>query len=190
MEIKTIFKTMAMAVVCLSAVALVSCSDDDDNGSSSSSMKVSATKVEVAVDSTQTVSVTNCTTPLTVKSGDESIATVAADNTTLTIKGVKAGTANVVVTDAKNQTATITVTVKELLSFDKTAVSLSAGAEESISVKSGTAPYTVAVKDQSIATATVSDAAIIIKGIKAGSTTLTVTDKNNVTGVVNITVTK
>ena len=190
MKIKTILKTMAMAVVCLSAVAFVSCSDDDDDNKSNSSMNLSATKVEVGVDSSSTVSVANCTTPLTAKSSDSTIATVAVDKTTLTIKGVKAGAANVVVTDAKSKTATIAVTVKEMLSFDKTTLSVSAGKEGTITVKSGTAPYTVAVKDETIATATVNDAAITIKGVKAGSTTLTVTDKNKVTGVINILVTK
>lgn len=190
MEIKTIFKTMAMAVVCLSAVGFVSCSDDDDDNNSNGSMNLSATKVEVAVDSSKTVSVANCTTPLTVKSSDSTIATVAVDKTTLTIKGVKTGAANVVVTDAKSKTATIAVTVKEMLSFDKTSLSLSAGKEGTITVKSGTAPYTVAVKDETIATASVKDAVITIKGVKAGSTTLTVTDKNKVTGVVNILITK
>ncbi len=190
MEIKTIFKTMAMAVVCLSTVAFVSCSDDDDDNNGSSSMKLSASKVEMAVDSVQTVSVANCTTPLTAKSSDEKTATVAVDKTTLTIKGVKAGAANVVVTDAKSQTATIAVTVKEMLSFDKTSISVSAGKEGTISVKSGTAPYTIAVKDTKIATASVKDAVITIKGVKTGSTTLTVTDKNKVTGVVNILITK
>ena len=74
--------------------------------------------------------------------------------------------------------------------FDKTSLSVNVNKEGSITVKSGTAPYTVAVKDTKIATATVKDAVITVKGVKAGTTTITVTDKNKVTGIVNITVNK
>ena len=47
--------------------------------------------------------------------------------------------------------------------------------------------YTSA-KDTKIATATVKDGKIIIKGVKAGSTSVTVTDKNKKTGTISITV--
>lgn len=187
MEIKTVFRTMAMAVVCLGAVVFASCSDDDDDNKG---MKFSASKVEVGVGSTQTIGVANCTSPLTAKSSDEKVATVTVDKTTLTIKGVKAGSATIMVTDANKQTGSVSVNVKEMLTFDKTSLSVNVNKEGSITVKSGAAPYTVAVKDTKIATATVKDAVITVKGVKAGTTTITVTDKNKVTGVVNITVNK
>lgn len=187
MKIKTVFKTMMLAVVCLSTAVFASCSDDDDN---SKSMKFSAAKVEIGVDSIQAVGVTNCTTPLTATSSDEKTATVTVDKTTLTIKGVKAGTATILVTDANKQTGSISVNVKEMLGFDKNSVSVAAGKEETVTVKSGTAPYTASVKDASIATATVKDAVITMKGVKAGTTTVTVTDNNKVTGTFNVTVSK
>ncbi len=186
MNFKSSFKAMAMAALCLGTVTLTSCSDDDD----SKNMTFSASKVEVGIASTQDVTVKNCTTPLTAKSSDEKIATVTADKSTLTIKGVGTGTATILVTDANKQTGSISVTVKEMLTFDKTSVSVNVGKEGSITVKSGTAPYTVAVKDTKIATATVKDAVITVKGVAAGSTTITVTDSKKVTGVLNITVSK
>ena len=187
MKIKTVFKTMMLAMVCLSTVVLASCSDDDDNNKS---MKFSAAKVEIGVDSIQAIGVANCTTPLTATSSDEKTATVTVDKTTLTIKGVKAGAATILVTDANKQTGSISVNVKEMLGFDKNSVSVAADKEETVTVKSGTAPYAATVKDASIATATVKDAVITIKGIKAGTTTVTVTDNNKVTGTLNVTVSK
>lgn len=187
MEFKTIIKTMMMAAACLTTVAFVSCSDDDDDNRT---MKFSTSKVEVGIGSTQTVAVAGCTNPLTVKSSDEKTAVVSVDKSAITVKGVAAGTAAITVTDAKKQTGTINATVKEMLTFDKTTLSVSVGKEGTVTVKSGTAPYTVSVKDSKIATATVKDAVVTIKGVKAGTTTVTVTDKNKVTGVVSVTVKK
>lgn len=186
MNFKSVFKTMAMAALCLSTVTFVSCSDDDD----SKNMTFSASTVEVGIAASQDVTVKNCTTPLTAKSSDEKIATVTATKETLTITGVGTGTATILVTDANKQTGSISVTVKEMLTFDNTSVSVAADKESTVNVKSGTAPYTVAVADSKIATATVTDAAITVKGVAAGSTTITVTDSKNVTGVISVTVTK
>ena len=186
MEIKSVFKTMMVAAVCLSTTIFASCSDDDDNDA----MKFSASKVEMGIDSTQTVTAANCTTPLTIKSSDENITTATVEKSTITIKGIKAGTATILVTDANMKTGSISVTVKEMLAFDKTTASVAADKTESVTIKSGTAPYTVAVKDATIATATVENATITIKGVKAGTTTITVTDNKKVTGVINVTVTK
>ncbi len=185
MEIKTVFKTMMVAAVCLGSTILASCSDDDNDG-----IKLSASKVELGVDSTQTIAAANCTTPLTVKSSDEATATATTEKATITIKGVKAGATTILVTDANKQTANISVTVKEMLAFDKTNVSVAADKTESVTIKSGTAPYTIAVKDATIATATVENTTITIKGVKAGTTTITVTDSKKVTGIINITVSK
>ena len=44
------------------------------------------------------------------------------------------------------------------------------------------------VKDNKIATATVKDSKIMIKGIKAGTTTVSVLDKNKLAGTVVVTV--
>lgn len=110
MEFKTIFKTMMMAAACLTTVAFVSCSDDDDDNRA---MKFSTSKVEVGIGAAQTVAVAGSTTPLTVKSSDEKTATASVDKSTITVKGVKAGTATITVTDAKKQTGTISVTVKK-----------------------------------------------------------------------------
>lgn len=185
MEIKTVFKTMMMATVCLGGIAFASC-DNDDN----TSMSLSSTSAEVEIDSTKTINVYNGTTPLTATSSDSKIAMATVDKATVTVKGVKAGTATILVTDANKQTASLSVTVKESLQFDNAALTVAVGKEDSVKVKSGTAPYTAAVKDSKMATATVKDSFIVVKGVAAGSTTLTVTDSKKVTGTVKITVSK
>ena len=82
------------------------------------------------------------------------------------------------------------VTVKEAkatgLSFDKKEVSTGIGKEETVMIKDGTAPYTVKVKDEKIATATIKDSKLMVKGVKAGKTTVTVTDKEKKTGILEI----
>lgn len=182
MNIRSIFKTVAIACVC--AATMASCSKDDDN----KSMTFSASKVVVAKDSTKTVSVSNCTTPLTAKSSDSTIATAIVKDATITVKGVKVGSAIITVTDKNKQTGSFSVVVNEALSFSKTSAAASVGKEDTVTVSNGTAPYTAVVKDTKIATATVTDSKIAVKGIKAGTTTITVTDKNKLAGVINVTI--
>ncbi len=175
---------MAAAALCLGCAAFVSCKKDDDG----KTMTFSSAKVEIGVGANKAVTVTNCTTPLTVKSSDEKVATVKADNSTITITGVATGSATVSVVDANKQAGSISVTVKEVLSLDNSSLTVKAGAEGTINIKSGTAPYTVAVADSKIATASVKDAVITVKGVAKGSTTITVTDSKKVTGVASISV--
>ena len=66
------------------------------------------------------------------------------------------------------------------LDFDKKSISVTAGKEETVTVKGGSAPFT--------ATATIKDGKIIIKGVKAGSTSVTVTDKDKKAGTISVTV--
>ncbi len=185
MNFMTISKSVILAAVCCCSFALTSCDNDDDSGKS---MKLNATKVVLGVGATQTVTASNCTTPLTAKSAAESVATATVDKSTITVKGVAAGSTTVVVTDNAKQTATIAVTVNEVLSFDKTSLEVEANKEGVINVTSGTAPYTAAVKDKTIASATVTDKTITIKGLKAGKTTITITDNKKVTGSIAVTV--
>ena len=107
----------------------------------------------------------------------------------ITVTGVAEGTATISVVDNDQATGSFTVTVKaaaEKLEFDKTEVTVGVEKEEVVTVKTGTAPYTVKVADEAVATATVNEAAITVKGVKAGTTTLSVTDKDGKTGEVAI----
>ena len=65
------------------------------------------------------------------------------------------------------------------LDFDKKSISVTAGKEETVTVKGGSAPFTATAKDTKIATVTIKDGKIIIK---------TVTDKDKKAGTISVTV--
>lgn len=126
----------------------------------------------------------------TAKSSDDKTATVTVDKATITVKGVKAGKATVLVTDSKKVTGSLRITVVDGVVVDKAKTSIAVGKEDVVNISGGTTPYTAASKDDKIATATVKDAKLTIKGVKVGSTTITITDKNKKTATVVVTVTK
>lgn len=179
---------MAAAILCgVFAVSLASCKKDDPVVSA---FKFSPAKVEVAPEASVNVTVSGGTEPYVVKSGDAKIATASVNKNVITVTGVKEGKVTLTVTDKNKKTAMLSVTVKKAaaLSFDKNSVSVEVGKEETISVKNGVAPYTATPKDPSIATASVNDGQIIIKGVKAGTTSISVVDKNKMGGLISVTV--
>lgn len=192
MNVKSIFKTMAMAVACLGTLTFAACDSDDEDPTPSDELKLSATKVKVAPEATARITVENGAEPLTVKSGNEKVVTATVDKKTVTVLGIAEGAATVLVSDNNQRTANISVTVKNTipagLTFDRTAATVGVGKEVAIAILSGTAPYTVKSDNEKVATATVTDNRITVKGIKAGVTTVGVTDKEKKTGTLLITV--
>lgn len=184
---KSFFSTVVTAALCLGSFAFVSC--DKNSNKTPDPLTFSVTKAEVEVGKTVEVTVKNGKQPFTVKSSGEKVATVKVEKEKITVTGVAAGTATISVTDNAKAIGSFTVEVKaaaEKLEFDKAGVTVGVEKEETVTVKSGTAPYTVKVTDDAVATASVSEAAITVKGVKAGTTTLTVTDKDGKTGEVAI----
>lgn len=182
------FLKFVTTMLCCGALSLMAVSCDKDD---KPSLKFSPDKTTVAVGATATVTVSGGAEAYTVTSGDMKTATVTVNKNVITVTGVKAGKTTVQVVDKNKMSGQFTVTVTEkatALSFDKTAVSVGVGKEDVVTVKSGTAPYTATVKEAGIATATVADGKITVKGVKVGSTTITVTDKDKLSGTITVTV--
>lgn len=167
--------------VCLSLVAMAltfaSC-DKEENGKTSLKFNPSD-KVEVSAGKTVAITVSGGAEPYLVSSSDTKIAKASINKSTITIEGVAKGTASVVVTDKDKVSGKIAVTVKEgeTLSFDKSSVEVDASKETVVTVTGGTAPYAAEAKDAAIATVSVKENKITVKGVKSGTTTVTVTDK-------------
>lgn len=183
--------TSISSFACLTLAALVftfaSCDKDDND---KKTLKFSPSdKVEVAVGSNATLTVSGGISPYIAASSDTTIATTTVDKSTITIKGVAKGTATVAVTDKDKNSGKITVTVKEGLTFDKSSVEVDANNETVVTITGGTAPYEAEPKDATIASATIDSNKITVKGLKAGTTTIEVTDKDKKnSGTVTVTV--
>lgn len=177
-------------LACVFTMAITSCDNDDEP--KGPELKFAPANVAVAPGATATVTVSGGTAPFTVVSSDAKIATTKADKNTITVTGIKEGTVTITVTDAKQIKGKFAVTVKKsadgTLDFDKKSVSVAVGKEETVTVKGGTTPYTATAGDTNIATVTIKDDKIAIKGVKAGTTTITVTDKDKKTGTISVTV--
>ena len=105
------------------------------------------------------------------------------DKSSVTVGVGKTGTVTV---KTGTKPFTVVVTASTSLEFDKTSVTVGVGKEGTVTVKTGTQPYTVKVADETVATATLADAAITVMGVKAGSTKITVTDKDSKTGEITV----
>ena len=74
------------------------------------------------------------------------------------------------------------------LKFDKATIEVAVGATSTVTVNNGTSPYTAASAATDLATVAVDSKKITITGVKEGTTTITVTDKDKNTGKINVTV--
>ncbi len=119
---------------------------------------------------------------ITCSSSNNSIATVSAKNTTCVVKGVKAGSVTITATSQDGaKTAKTTVKVNNVsvtgVSFAATSYSVDAGSTKALAVtispsNATNKGYTCTSSNQSIATIT---SGCTVKGVKAGSATITVT---------------
>lgn len=181
-------------VALILAFSVTSCDDDDDKATSL--LKFSPDKVDVAATKVATVTVSGGTAPYTVASSDDKTATVKVDKTTITVTGVKNGSATILVTDKNKNSGKITVTVKDggsELDLSKkdaaAALTVTVGKEGVVTVKGGTVPYTAESKDSKVATVSVKDDKVTIKGVKAGTTTIAVADKDKKnSGTISVTI--
>ncbi len=72
------------------------------------------------------------------------------------------------------------------LMFDKATVEVAVDNTTTVTVNNGVSPFTAVSADTALATVAVDNNKITIKGVKVGTTTITVTDKEKNTGKINV----
>ncbi|MEB0031459.1 hypothetical protein QN372_11935 [Undibacterium sp. RTI2.1] len=131
--------------------------------------------------------------PYFASSSNSAIATATASGTTLTVNGLTAGSAKIVVSDAAGNAVTITVTVGNvgvvppLFTTAPSAITLASNAVTAFTIGGGTGPYLASSSSASVATASVNGTTLTINGLLAGTAKIVVSD--NVGASVSITVT-
>ena len=156
--------------------------------------KVDPLSVKVAAGDTVTVTATGGLGTANIsKDPDAKIATATALNGKITIKGVAEGKTSIEISDgtSKKQTKTVEIEVTPAaeLSVPATAT-VEVGKTTEVKITGGKADFTATSDDEAIATATLKDKTIIIKGVKEGTATITVEDGDKKTAKVTVTVKK
>jgi len=173
-------RVLLIAIVILFALINVRVSD--------AALSVSSTTVSVVVGNSQQVTITGGTGFYKISSSDEKIATATVSGSTVqkgTIQGVAIGTAIITIEDDTGATATIDVTISGL-TLDKTSIIVQPAGSVTITVLTGTPPYSVVSSDDTIATALVASDKITITGVATGSATITVSDSSSVSAVISV----
>jgi hypothetical protein len=153
-------------------------------------------EVSIAIDDTDTVTISNFTVLTNVKAESADIATATAelaDDGTIAIKGVAKGSTTITVSADGVDSVTITVTVKAAdekttISLDKDSVEIEAETTDTVTISNFTVLTNVKAESADTATATAEladDGTIAIKGVAKGSTTITV----SADGVDSVTIT-
>ncbi len=187
MKMMNNFKMMALALCCLGMAAFTACDNGNDNDYT---LSFDPDQVEITAGATEEVTVSGGVEPYTVTTSNSEAATVTVADNKITITGAGEGSATITVTDKNKISGTISVTVDAApsLNFDKDEVEVAAGESDTVTVEDGTAPYTVSSEDEDVATATVEGGTITIQGVAAGTTTITVTDDDEISGTISVVV--
>ena len=176
-------------VIAIMAIIFTSCKKDETPPVIPTFTPVA---VEVVVGSAVMASIITGMEPFTVKSSDESKATVTVDGKTITVSGRAAGAASITVTGSDNGTANLAVAVSQkpanAPTLSASALEMEEGFTTTATITGGTPPFTVISSNEKVATATVSDRTIIVKGVDGGTALMTVTgsDGGSATFAVNV----
>lgn len=177
-----------VGVFVISAI-FTSCKKDDEPAKS---VTFSSSQLAVNVGKSDSVKVSVGVSPFTVVAADNTIATAKVSlklTNYIVVTGVKEGTTSVTVTDKNNSIGKFNVTIKKAaLVFAPTKAEVAVGKTGTVNVSGGSTPYSVSVTDNTIATATVANGVITVTGVKAGTTSITVTDKDLVTAKLDVTI--
>lgn len=180
---------MAAVLCCVFAMALVSCGDDDDD--KAPSLSISPSNVSMIVGGSSSVSIGGGTAPYTIGSTNEAIANLEVNKNKISITGLEAGAAIVSVSDKNNlygRFMLVVVDREDWLQFNEQEVTVEKEQTYRVAVQNGTGSYTAVAADATVAEVSMANYVVMIRGLKAGTTTVTVKDKLDRSGTISVTV--
>ena len=150
---------------------------DDVNASR---FRLSETVITMEVGQSMSVSILNGGGSYTVEGGTD-YATSTLSGNTLTVKGNYVGTTSVIVTNTSTGAqAAVTAIITPATSFRlfTDAISIGVGEQRAVLISNGGGNYTV-TGGGTVASKQISGDHLLVKGLKSGTTTLTVTDSSS-----------
>ncbi len=129
--------------------------------------------------------------PYSSTSGNPAVLGATVSGSALTLMGVSAGTAQLVVLDAVGKSVTISATVGTVAALFTTApssVAVAVGGTVNYLIGGGTGPYSAASSNPAAAAASVTGSTLNINGIAAGAAQIAVVDATGKSVPVNVTV--
>lgn len=131
-----------------------------------------------------------------VSSSNTSVATVSIANNALTINTLNSGSAQIIVFDAKGDSASIAVTVGSSTSptplyvTSASAVTLDIGDNDSFTIGGGSGSYSVSSSSKSVATASITGNQLTISALAEGTSQVLVFDSSGSSVTIGVTVNK
>lgn len=150
--------------------------------------------VNIAVGNSVSYEIGGGTATYKANSGNVSVATVEVKGTSLSIKGISNGTAQIVVSDATGAQVDINVTVGsgntsvDLFVTAPSNLTISTGLSNNYVISGGKPGYFVSSSNTAVATVGINSNNFFITGIKAGSAQVIVLDSTGTALTINVTV--
>jgi len=161
-------------------------------GEASAALTLSPTKVTVAAGGRAAVKISGASGAIQAESRNTAVVKVSLSNrtttgATLTVSGIRAGSAIVYVRDAMTPNISLPVTVVRSMTVSPNSLSLAVGTSGRITASNYSGTVSAMSASAGIATTSVSGNVVTVKGIKSGSTVVSVRD-SKVTVKVPVTV--
>lgn len=139
--------------------------------------------VEVALQENEvaTVKIRSGSGEYSVKSSDETIATVVLQSSEILITGISGGETKIVLIDIQTKQQVIIKVIVKLpdLKINSSELNVTEEFTDTLVISSGSGVYELVVDDNSIATAQLNEDTIVVTGIAKGETHITVADKKS-----------
>lgn len=154
----------------------------------------SASDIVVVPATSPTYTIGGGRAPYAVSSSNVSVVTTSLSGATLTLNGIAAGAAKVVVSDSTGATVSINVTiaagsVAALFTTAPVAITIATGAAPTYTIGGGKAPYVVTSSNAASATVTQTATTFTVTGVSAGVAQIVVSDSLGTTVNIGATVT-